>query len=294
MAITQISAKYDLIGPDGTVVSFNDPNDTNYIGMLTDVSGLDSPEVRESADSLVQQDGGIHGDFFYDRRPIVLTGILLNPASTAQSNQRQSKLSRASNAMRADATLMWNVDGNPWGQQVKVRRQQPLRISGAWQKEFQLSLVAADPRIYGWELGSASTTTQQVSSPAGRVYDRTFDQGYGVASPAGQLLAFNAGDTTTYPLVTITGPGVNPSVTNATTGQTVAFFYTLGDGDKLTIDMLNHTVMLNGSFSRYSAVDFNTSNFWGLIPGFNDIRIVFSSSFAVGQTLRLDYRFAWL
>lgn len=148
MANQELNLIYTLTNSaNATIAVFNDPTDPNYVGMITEISGLDSPEVRESADDLVQADGGIHGDFFYGRRPITITGLILNPTSAAGRNAMMQKLSSASDAMRNDAILSWTPSGGV-KQFVSVRRQQPLRFSGAWQKTFQLQVVAADPRVY--------------------------------------------------------------------------------------------------------------------------------------------------
>jgi len=291
MAAVQISAKYTLTGPDGTTVVFSDQSDANFVGMLTDVAGIDSPEVRESADDLTQQDGGIHGAFYYGRRPITLTGILLNPSSATDRNARQNKLSQASNAMRSDSVLSWTLeDGTP--QQAVVRRQQPLRISGTWQKTFQLGLVAADPRIYG-ALHTSTVNTAATTSAAGRTYNKSYNIAYAASAPLGQLLVTNAGNAQMFPVLRVYGPGNNPKVYNFTTGQVIALTYSLSAGDWLTIDTLNRTVLLNDSSSRYSAVDFLNTTWWGLAPGVNDLRIAFDT-FVSGSSLRVDWRDAWL
>lgn len=70
-------AIYELVGPDGTRAVFNNRDDVDFVGWLTaPPSGLDSPEVRESADLLVEADGGIHGAFYFGRRPFTLEGII--------------------------------------------------------------------------------------------------------------------------------------------------------------------------------------------------------------------------
>lgn len=104
---TEIEAIYKLVGPDGTVAVFNDPFDPNYVGALVDVSGLDSPEIREAASDLTQSDGGVHGDFYFGRRPIVLSGRVFGHASVLERNTRLDRAKRASNALRADAVLSW-------------------------------------------------------------------------------------------------------------------------------------------------------------------------------------------
>lgn len=144
----QLSTKYTLTGPDGTVATFNDPADPNFVGSITEATGLDSPEVRENAENITGMDGGIHGNFYHGRRPITLSGSIYNVKSNEERNIKITKLTQASNAMREDATLEWTPDGGE-RQFVKLRRQQALRITGGWAKNFQVLFVAADPRIYG-------------------------------------------------------------------------------------------------------------------------------------------------
>jgi hypothetical protein len=292
MAGIEFGTKYTLTGPSGAVATFNDSTDPNYIGMLTDLSGMDSPEVRENADDLVQMDGGIHGDFFYGRRPITMSGILLNPADASDRNARINKLSAASDAMRGDAVLDWTPSGGVH-QFIRVRRQQPLRVSGTWQKEFQVALVAADPRIYSFALNSLTVPAAAATTDFGRAFDSGYDIDYGPAAVNGQALVTNAGTTLSYPILTITGPGSNPSISNLTTGGRVSLLYTLGVGETLVVDTLNRTVMLGGVSSRYGAIDFLNTTWWGLAPGVNDVRLAFSS-FSNGASLRVDWRDAWL
>lgn len=289
---TQVSAKYTLTGPDGTRAVFNDPADRDYVGVIGEITGLDSPEVRESAEDLVQMDGGIHGDFFYGRRPITLTGLLINPASADDRNRRMTRLQRASNAMRADATLSWVLEGGH-EQFVRVRRQQPLRFQGGWQKEFQLAVVAADPRIYGADFKQSYVTAGGVAGESGRGYDRGYDVDYGGGAVVGSVTSTNLGNFLTYPVLAVYGPGSNPEITNFTTGETIRILYTLAAGEYLVIDTLNRTVMLNNQSSRYSAVDFLSSDWWGLVPGDNEIRQAWSS-YGTEASLVVQWRDAWL
>lgn len=140
----EVGCKYWLTGPDGTIAAFNDPTDPNYVGMLTDVTGLDSADVRESGDVLTDADGGWHGNFWYGRRPITLSGSVFGYAGPDARTARIDLLRRASNAMRDDAILSWQPNAlNSLKMRTPVRRQQPLRITGPWIKEFQLQLVSA-------------------------------------------------------------------------------------------------------------------------------------------------------
>lgn len=70
-------ARYVLTGPDGTRAVLNDRSDPDFVGFLTaPPSGFDSPDVRESADVVVEGDGGVHGRFYFGRRPWTLAGLI--------------------------------------------------------------------------------------------------------------------------------------------------------------------------------------------------------------------------
>lgn len=149
-------AKYTLTGPDGTVVVFNDSTDANYIGILSpESSGLDSADVREEAADRVEADGGIHGAFYDGRRPVVLQGTII-ASSKLQRNERVGKLKRATHALRGDAILKWKPEGASEEVQLRLRRQQPLRITKGYVKDFQAALVSADAHTYGVTTNSAS------------------------------------------------------------------------------------------------------------------------------------------
>lgn len=120
---TEFEAPYRLVGPDGAVAVFNDPTDPNYVGMLTEVTGLDSADVRESAADLVEADGGAHGAFYLGRRPITLTGRVFGHATVLERATRMDRARRACLALRGDAMLSWktasaleNLVANPRGQ----------------------------------------------------------------------------------------------------------------------------------------------------------------------------------
>lgn len=269
----QISAKYTLIGPDGARVVFNDPDDRDNVGVLTDISGIDSPEVRESSDDLVQMDGGVHGEFFYGRRPMVLTGVLLNPVSANDRNRRMTKLMRASNAMRSDGTLTWRLE-NGYEQFVKIRRQVPLRITGAWQKQFQVGLVASDPRIYGYELRQ-----HRLLGPDALGGERAYVD--------------NSGNALMFPEILIQGPVTNPLLSNFSNGGAIKITYTIPAGGSLIVDTLNRTVTDHNGVSQYAAVDFLQTEWFGVEPGINDLRFSAASA-TTGSAFTVYWRDAWL
>lgn len=101
-------ATYVLSNPaNGVKAVFNDLTDPSNVGMITDISGLDSPEVRESAEDLVQADGGTHGYFYFSRRPIVISANVFGHASVAARNLKVDLADRAAQLLRVDGTLSW-------------------------------------------------------------------------------------------------------------------------------------------------------------------------------------------
>lgn len=169
MALTplgvQLSTKYTLTGPDGTIATFNDSTDANFVGYITELTGLDSPEVRENADNVSGADGGTHGAFYYGRRPITMSGEIINVVSNEDRNKKLTKLAQASNAMRANAKLEWTPEGGE-AVFVEVRRQQALRVTGGWAKQFQLLVVSADPRIYSSTLSTQTVAVTEAAATA--------------------------------------------------------------------------------------------------------------------------------
>lgn len=194
----EYGAPITLTGPDGTVAAFNDPANPDFCGYLTDLTGLDSADVREVGDVLASADGGWHGNFWYGRRPIVLSGAVVPITSAADRATKIDKIRRASNAMRGDAVLAWtNTAAGAVPMQTWVRRQQPLRVTGGWAKNFNLSLVSQ--------------------------YAPLFSQANHVVSGTTTLTAENQGDYPSYPVIRLTGPSTNPVITNTTTGAALKF-----------------------------------------------------------------------
>ena len=167
---------YVLTGPDGTRVVFNDDTDEDFIGILSpESSGLDAPDVREDATDATEEDGGHHGDFFEGRRPVVLQGTII-ATSAKQRNERVAKLKRASRALRRDATLEWEPSGGA-KVELKLRRQQPLRVTKGYVKDFQVGMVAADPFPKGRAVhfnGGNNALITGLSSPRDVAVDSTY------------------------------------------------------------------------------------------------------------------------
>lgn len=285
----EVGIRYDITGSDGTRVSFNDPADRDFTGYLEAVTGLDGPDVRESSELYVQGDGGIHSDFYYGRRPITLSGTFDTSAFGTLRNQKITRLLRATNAMREDATLSWTATGG-LPVEVRVRRQNSPRVTGGRVKQFQISLVAADPRIYGQsinigQVAAGATSTAGFTSPL-------LSPLQSGAAPAGQVIVENVGNAGAPPIISIYGQLTNPTVTNVTTGQALSFTYALAAAEHLDVDSSARTITV-GTANRYSALNFASSTWWEIAPGLNDIRLT-ATSFSSGASLVILWNHAWI
>lgn len=290
----EIGAKYTITGPDGTRCVFNDPSDVDFVGFTTQgVTGLERASIRESADTIPEADGGVHGTFRYERLAFTLQGIIPPDAANGGSwLTRQSKLMAATNAMAQNATLEWTPSESSVPLSVAFRQQQPTRIAGRRPKTFivagvseQGSALARDPQTV--------TITPSVIPPGGFSSPLISPLG-STALPAGQVTATSIGNLPAWPLITIRGPITNPTITNQTAGSRLRLIYTLADGDTLVLDSdpRARTIKLAGTVNRYSALDWASSLWWPVLPGANDIRLG-AESFGAGALLTVAWRDAF-
>jgi hypothetical protein len=253
---TELDSVYSLTNGAVSAV-FNSPLDANYAGMLTEVSGLDSPEVRESAEELAQADGGSHGYFWFGRRPITLTARFFGHGSIAERTVRMDRVRRASLAMRTDAILSWTPSlqgGITIPMFTYVRRQGPLRESGQWVKEMQIALVSEYAAIYSLAQRSAGPTAAGVN-----------------------LLAENQGSWPAMPILRIAGPTSvsNPTITQTAGGSGIirtTGSLLIASGETLEIDVQNHTATFTtgprtagGTGNANSFIDY-AQTIWPTMP----------------------------
>lgn len=267
----QFGVKYSLVGSDGSRSVFNDMEDMDYVGWLTNISGFDSPEVREAADDLVGDDGGVHGNFFYGRRPIVLEGMIDPRPDNTERNKRMTALQRASNAMRQDSILRWMPEGGI-EQFLRVRRQQPLRITGAYMKSFQLSLVSSDPRIYG------AAIKEKILAP------NDHDE-----------IISNVGTMGSPPEISIDGPATAIEIHNHTNGKYIVFApaYAITSTQRLDIDFTSRTVTREDGSNVYGQIQFASTNWWDVEPGDNQVAW-HANGTSANSALAIRWRDAWI
>lgn len=279
----QTSAVYTLTNAQGYVAVINDPTSPNYVGSIGGgddaLSGLDSAEVRENLEAVVEGHGATQGFNWMGARPITMRIQILG-TSIADRNTKIERLKRASHAWTDDAILSWAEDGGS-SKRVAVRRQQAFRVTGqGWLKTAFLPLVAADPLIYGATLNAP----QRAPNLAPIQYE-------------------NQGDFESPPVFRITGPATNPIIYVGGSGQIAlgnaldptangGAAFVIPAGQFVDVNVQTHAILLGGNTSVYGALDFVNTIWQGLLPGFTGVSWTASAT-SGASLLTTSYRDAW-
>jgi hypothetical protein len=303
--MSEVGIAYVLTGPDGTraVVGNCDAArlDPDFIGYLNPENGvtglLDTAAVRESSQDLVAADGARHGPFWEGRRSGTINGVLLpNAGDMAIINRAERKLKRALRALRDDTTMVWTPTGESIPRMLRVRRQAEVRCAGRRPKTFMAALVSEHSHILSADEVQQTITPDStidvlgITSPLTAPFATTI-------SPTGLTLVNNIGDVETWPRFVIHGPISAPAILNFTTGKQITFATTLDVDEFLVINAHTASVLLGFDSvptltDRYSFYAGSPSDWWPLVPGVNDLRLL-ATAYSAGAYMTVLWRHAW-
>lgn len=234
---------------------------------VTAVDGLASlPTLRVQDSDRGYFDGMFSGRDFLSGRTITVTMLILS--GNGNSAQQNLNLLQAALIPQQTGTTLLQFQLSPATalQRVNSRvRKRTVIIDPEFTYGYikaQYEFFCPDPRYYD---DAVNTATITVSTPLGRGYNRAYNVTYGGGTQTQTGLIINNGWTTTYPTITLQGPATNPSIGNLTTGQSLAFNYTMVSTDKMVINLLDRTVLLNGNPARNLLT--NTSQWFAAAPG---------------------------
>jgi phage-related protein len=263
---------------------------------IIDVDGLAGlPDLRTQDDNRGFNDGMFSGRDFYSGRTITFTVHVF--AGNGLSAQQNLALLQAALDPQQQGTTALNFQLSATDTQkvisARVRGRRAL-IDPEYTYGFiktQITLFCPDPRYYD------ATATSLVLTPSvmgGRIYNRTYNLTYPAYTPTSSGTITNAGWAITYPTITITGPIVNPVVTNVLTGQSLTVATTMVASDTLVLDLLNKAVTLNGSTARNLLT--TSSQWFGIDTGSATINFTGNTgSFTPGvTTATITYRSAYV
>lgn len=261
-----------IVSVNGYVL--NDPTNANSAYLDEPIDGLGLPPIRTSSGTYSGRDGGYVGSQFYGMRLITLTGRFFSTSPAVLESTRRA-IAAALASPTVPLTITTNAGNNYLINCFADSLNMPINrsINSA---PFKITLIAADPTIYDNSGGGLNTASLAKILGGGITWPISWNPVTWAAGSSPTTVS-NTGNVNAYPLITLSDVMTNPTVTNTTTGQ----FFSLSGlttvaGDKVVIDMANHTVLLNGGpIYTYATL---TSTFWPLIPGSNTVSLKSSVS----------------
>lgn len=253
-----------------TLNGFEINTPTNNVWLDDEIPGLDLPDIRTSKGNYSGRDGGYIGGQFFAARSFAFMGNVFS--SDVASLEVSKKAFQAALAGGGVTVTMVTNAGNSYVIYAKlIDFDMPIKRN-IFSAPFKVELEAPDPTIYDNTGGGALTATLSRVVSGGYTYPVTYPVTYGAGS--GPTTVTNSGLVTVYPVITLTGTMTNPSLANQTTNQLFSISpITTGASDVVVIDMLQHTVTLNGG----SIYALSNRGWWGLQPGGNSIALATSS-----------------
>ncbi|MFC8008931.1 phage distal tail protein [Streptomyces cinereoruber] len=266
-------------------------NPSNRMFLDEDLEGFELPAIRSSRGIRSGQSGSYFGAQFWDSRRITLKGRVFSD-TVAESLEKKRELQAALPLFPDQIELrMIDDDGRAYIMFCQVMDfKMPIKRQ-RFQHSFKIELEAPDPVIYDDTAGGSLTATIHKAVAGGMLFSATtptFGVSTGFSAGMPNTTVSNPGSTAVYPVITITGKTTNPSITNLTTGERFHLTGYAVDSSAVTvIDMLNHTVTLNGGNAfGYVPTD---SDWVSLIPGDNEFLFETDASSDVA-TADLEWR----
>lgn len=277
---------------------------------LTGIDGFGVPGMSTSDVSFPYADGVAALGDFHEPRDITLSGAI-NPgafcsgsaAKAAACWEAMHALNGAWQARQFDTLLRFRwVTGQTY---VCFGRPRACSIdqSGLYRGfvGFTARFLATEPRLFSNVVASRESALQDVSATVGMCMDPPgpgtcviFDPTgacFGGLPKNGTVEAANQGNTTTPPIISITGPVTgDATVENMTTGESFAIAGPIAGGDTIVVDTGRRTIKL-GTANRFNLLRPGGSLFW-LVPGVNVVRLRTGNN--TSGTIKVEYRDAWI
>ncbi|WP_406078755.1 phage tail family protein [[Kitasatospora] papulosa] len=278
-------------------VSFTDPGGT--VTMLTDwergwlvqpgAKGLDMPSYAMATDQSPGIDGYEVRQVRAEGKTITLPIAFWANDSRAAYKARRRALIRSLNPKRGQGTLtLTEPDGATRSIGVRytdgMEGDESLDAAGA--RWCITALVFAVPSPY-WNGGEV--TTEWKNGTGGDFYP-FLPLTVGDSQVLGSVTVDNDGDDDAFPIWIIKGPATSATLTNVTTGQTLALTRTLTASDTVVIDTRERrqTALLNGVTNLWPHLS-DSSTLWPLELDRNELTLTIAGSTSA-TSVRMTYQ----
>lgn len=207
-----------------------------------DTPGIDSGTVLKASDH-----GAWPGTFYAQTRTVTASLVIRSEPGQMHGTIRQLAAATPIDAADEVPLVVLFDDETPLLIFARCTRRS-VAVGTSNRKGFARGAIefeASDPRKYTLVESTAITGLPQPED--GLDFPLVFPLDFGTPGSTGNLDCANVGDALTHPLLAITGPCSNPSVTNITTGALLEYDIALSSTDTLYIDTGQNTVTLNGT-----------------------------------------------
>jgi hypothetical protein len=247
---------------------------------ITNVTGLGVADIRTSSFLYSGRDGGLVTDQFLGFRNISISGKIGSEERPQHQSDRETMVNSLPVGTKFPVVFTL-FDGSQYTIDCSLANLTIDFNPGGYMSDFLIQLTAGDPLFYSTDGGD--THTAHITRVAQGGYVTPYILPVSWDSGSSPTIVTNTGSALYYPVITLNDAAINPSITNQATGESFSLDITTVDGDEVIIDMLNHTVTLNGSDIIGNKTD--DSIWWGLVVGDNGIVLDSDSS---GDTVSAD------
>lgn len=247
---------------------------------ITNVTGLGIADIRTSSFLFSGRAGGLITDQLPGFRNINISGKI----GSEERPQHQSDREEMVNALPIGITFPVVITLFDGSQYLIYCNLTNLNIDfdpGGYMSDFLIQLTAGDPLFYSTDGGDEHTA--HITRVAQGGYVTPYILPVSWDSGSSPTIVDNTGSELFYPVITLNDAAINPTITNQATGETFELTLTTVAGDEVVIDMLHHTVTLNGTDIIGNKTD--DSVWWGLQVGDNGIVL---DSDSAGDTVTAD------
>lgn len=263
-------------------------------GIVVSTLDIGFPSIRSVTDSRPDADGEYDQTQFIGARAVLIAGTVVGN----NDYNRQQVFDRLCTFLRPNIRpyLVYQLEPDGDERRIRLRAENHAApILHPVTAEFTAAWRGPDG-VQESTTETSETISAAADVAAGRSYDLTFDRTYPASAPIGATTVTNDGNINAYPILRLYGPCTGPNIENQTQGKTLELpGLEVAAGDYIEIDTRNRTIRLLGDAdqSRYSFLDFDTSAWWSLDPGDNDLRY-YPTSFTAGAEAEIIFRSVWL
>lgn len=246
----------------------------NTNALLMRIDGIGTPPTKISKIDYPSKHGGKIISQYYDKRRLVLGGVIAQDTLTDFMTLRE-ELSQAFSFLGEEKTIQLTTSDGKQLQfdaiaisELRITQEPGTITSASWEIELELE----DPIIYSQTEHSGTAYVAVVGGGTPIPLTIPVDLSGGVT---GDLTVTNNGNAAVFPSsVRLYGPGTNFVIQNNTTIEAIQLNTTLSDGEYVDLDFKNRTAYKNGSTNVYGHIN---GTWWQIQPGSNQIVLVVQS-----------------